>query len=124
VKKALAYALLALWAAVYAYLAVHAGKVFGVLVYSELKLMPKNTEPNIVNNIINNGSNTDNSSRFIFIVVYGPDLSRKLSLVNETLTEEGFSATSPLGIQYMAQKIYWLKINITLNNYTNEFLII
>ncbi|MFP3213240.1 MAG: MMPL family transporter [Thermoproteus sp.] len=120
-KKAFAYALLALWAAVYTYLAVYAGKVFGVLVYSELKLMPKNTEPNIVNNIINNGSNIDNSSRFIFIVVYGPDLSRKLSLVNGTLAEEGFSEISPLGIQYMAQKIYWLKINTTLNNYTNEF---
>ncbi|AEA11961.1 hypothetical protein TUZN_0465 [Thermoproteus uzoniensis 768-20] len=120
-RTASAYALLALWIAVYVYLALHAARVFDVLVYSESKLMPKNVEPNIVNNIINNGSKSNSSSNFIFIVIYGPNLSHKLSLINKTLVEEGYNVTSPLTIQYIAQKIYWLKINTILNNYTNKF---
>ncbi|MEL9991794.1 MAG: MMPL family transporter [Thermoproteus sp.] len=118
-NKLLAYALLALWLATYSYLAIHSGKVFGVLVYSESKLMPKNVKPNIVNKIINNTSTSNNS--ITFILVYGPDLQDRLSELNKTLSSEGYDIISPLTIQYTAQKIYWNKINNTINNITNYF---
>ncbi len=120
-RKAVAYMLLISWLVVYTYLALHSSKVFSVLVYSESKLMPKDVEPAIVNNILNNTNSNSSNYKLTFIVVYGPNLSYKLDELNSTLTQEGYNVISPLNIQYIAQKIYWNKINETINNYSSTF---
>lgn len=119
-RRALAYALLVSWLASYAFIALHSWRVFGVLVYSESKLMPKNVEPAIVDNILHT-NNTSSSYKLTFIVVYGPNLLYKLDELNKTLTQEGYNVISPLTIQYYAQKLYWNEINKTINNYTKSF---
>lgn len=118
-RRVVAYALLALWLAAYAYMAFYSWRVFDVLVYSESKLMPKDVEPAIVNNILNNTNNSN--YKLTFIIVYGPNLSYKLNELNKTLSQEGYSAISPLTIQYYSQKIYWNTINNIINNYTDSF---
>nr|KJR74256.1 MAG: peptide ABC transporter permease [Thermoproteus sp. AZ2] len=103
--------------ALYLFLALHADKVFGVLVYSEQQLMPNDVEPEIVDRILGQ----HNSTGVTPIVVYGPNLAEKLKELNATLSAEGYDAISPLTIEQIALNIYWENINNTINNYTQYF---
>lgn len=110
---------LALWLAVYIFLASQSARVFGVLVYSESKLMPNNVEPAIVDKII--GANQTSNNGTFFVLVYGPDLTTRLSRLDRLLNDEGFTVISPYSIQERAQQIYLSYINNTINNITINF---
>lgn len=120
-----AYALLAVWIASYSLLAIHSVDVFHVLVYDESSLMPDYLEPSVVDRILSSASAGHGGEAHVStpILVYSPNLTGRLKALNSTLSEGGFTVISPYNIEYTAQKIYWDRINETINNLTNLFLI-
>ncbi len=80
--------LLVLWAAVYAYLALHGPRLMEVLVYDESELVPGNLEPLVVERALPERNAT------VPIVVEGPNLLERVRNVTLYLSGEGYSVVS------------------------------
>ncbi|MFN7106325.1 MAG: MMPL family transporter, partial [Pyrobaculum sp.] len=100
---------------IYIYLALHAPKVFDVLVYDESELMPQDIEPVVVSSIVKDMKK--GGEEVHPVVIFGPDLEEKARALSMLYP----NAVTPWTILDKALELYWENVWKTVENYTSKF---